>query len=122
VVVCIAALHGGVNIDGEWLKSPINSQLDINCLVTDLNANTQWVYQPPEGHDVAWVYVFEGQADVCGVYSQRGMQRIMELRGKTTDRRDSILTRLAALLLLDLFQTHVVDWDPLVRLATGCFA
>ena len=41
------------------LKSPIDAP-DMNYLVVSLKAAERWSYEPPEGHEVAWVAVHEG--------------------------------------------------------------
>jgi len=40
-------------------KSPIDAP-PMNYLVVSLRAGERWSYQPPEGHEVAWVAVHEG--------------------------------------------------------------
>jgi redox-sensitive bicupin YhaK (pirin superfamily) len=41
------------------LKSPIDAP-PMNYLVVTLKAGERWSYQPPQGHEVAWVAVHEG--------------------------------------------------------------
>jgi redox-sensitive bicupin YhaK (pirin superfamily) len=41
------------------MKSPIDAP-PMNYLVVSLKAGERWSYQPPEGHEVAWVAVHEG--------------------------------------------------------------
>ncbi len=48
------------------VASPITSHQDMNYLVLELQAGAAWHYEPPAGHDVAWAFVFEGQALVQG--------------------------------------------------------
>jgi redox-sensitive bicupin YhaK (pirin superfamily) len=40
-------------------KSPIELQ-GMNYLSVSLNEGERWTYEPPQGHDVAWVAVHEG--------------------------------------------------------------
>jgi redox-sensitive bicupin YhaK (pirin superfamily) len=44
--------HGG-------MKSPIDAP-PMNYLVVSLKAGERWSYEPPKGHEVAWVAVHEG--------------------------------------------------------------
>lgn len=46
--------------------SPIDSHQDMNYFVVRLGAGATWVYSPPAGHDVAWLVVFDGTAQVQG--------------------------------------------------------
>jgi redox-sensitive bicupin YhaK (pirin superfamily) len=44
------------------LKSPIEAP-PMNYLVVSLRAGERWAYVPPEGHEVAWIAVHEGQLE-----------------------------------------------------------
>ena len=44
---------------GNKLKSPIDAP-PMNYLVVSLKAGERWSYEPPKGHEVAWVAVHEG--------------------------------------------------------------
>ena len=45
-------------LDGA--RSPIVAPSSINYLHVELKAGEVWRYEPPEGHDVAWLAVYEG--------------------------------------------------------------
>ena len=56
--------HGPARVIlGEWgtARSPIQSPSPINYLQVQLRAGEVWHYDPPAGHDVAWVAVHEGR-------------------------------------------------------------
>jgi redox-sensitive bicupin YhaK (pirin superfamily) len=67
--------HGTVKVLlGQWTPadggppacSPIDSHQDMNYFVVRLGAGATWVYSPPADHDVAWLFVFDGTAQVQG--------------------------------------------------------
>ncbi|MBC7881414.1 MAG: pirin family protein [Anaerolineae bacterium] len=43
-------------------RSPIASPSSMNYLDVRLKAGEVWCYEPPQGHDVAWIAVYEGNA------------------------------------------------------------
>jgi len=49
----------GSNGNHNKMKSPIDAP-PMNYLVVSLKAGERWSYQPPEGHEVAWVAVHGG--------------------------------------------------------------
>lgn len=42
-----------------------------NYLHVHLKAGERWSYQPPEGHDVAWIAVYDGDLEVSGLVFNR---------------------------------------------------
>ena len=66
---CITLLLGQMPVGGDVLDNPIESHQDMNYFVLDLEANAQWRYMPPEHHDVAWAFVFQGAASVADTLS-----------------------------------------------------
>lgn len=46
------------------VRSPIKAPSSMNYLDVRLQAGEVWHYDPPEGHEVAWVSVFEGRVSV----------------------------------------------------------
>ena len=44
----------------EGIKSPIPAPANINYLDVQLAAGERWTYQPPHGHEVAWLAVSQG--------------------------------------------------------------
>ena len=54
-----------------FATSPIDSNQDINYFVVSLQLGASWRFQPPEHHDVAWVFPFEGTCTIQGSASSR---------------------------------------------------
>ena len=48
----------------QGVRSPINHPAAINCLSVTLAPGEHWRYQPPSGHDVAWMAVHRGAVKV----------------------------------------------------------
>ncbi len=44
-------------------RSPVHAPPSINYLHVKLQDGERWRYQPPPGHNVAWVFIYEGQID-----------------------------------------------------------
>ena len=44
-------------------RSPVQAPPSINYLHVKLQDGERWRYQPPAGHNVAWVFVYEGHID-----------------------------------------------------------
>jgi redox-sensitive bicupin YhaK (pirin superfamily) len=60
--------HGPVRVIlGEYggMKSPIPTP-PMTYLVVSLKGGERWTYQPPDGHDVAWIAVADGQLETSG--------------------------------------------------------
>lgn len=60
----------------DGLKSPIDAP-PMTYLVVTLNDGERWTYQPPPGHDVAWVAISDGALDTSSTIS-RGEVAIFE--------------------------------------------
>jgi redox-sensitive bicupin YhaK (pirin superfamily) len=61
------ASHGPARVIlGEYrgIRSPIVAPSSMNTLEVRLKAGETWRYEPPTGHDVAWVAVHRGRAQV----------------------------------------------------------
>ena len=67
----LTLLLGRLTANGQVISSPVNSHQDMNYLVLDLEAGANWIYTPPQGHDVAWAFVFEGAASIAGAITSR---------------------------------------------------
>ena len=55
--------HGPARVIlGEWggVRSPIPPPSPMNCLEVNLRGSEVWRYEPPPGHDVAWIAVHDG--------------------------------------------------------------
>ncbi|AXA94159.1 pirin family protein [Massilia sp. YMA4] len=71
--------------------SPIAPRAPINYLHVTLRDGETWRYQPPAGHDVAWVAVGRGAVDTAGttlerevaVFEQGSGELVFTARGKT---------------------------------------
>lgn len=82
-------------LEGEGAAhSPIQSHQDMNYLVVTLAAGASWRYEPPAGHDVAWAFVFEGQAMVQAEPSQRELLVFEEAAGAIEMRAGQETTRI----------------------------
>lgn len=57
--------------DAPLMRSPIESHQDMNYLVLTLEPGASWTYAVPPDHEIAWAFVFEGQARVQGEWSSR---------------------------------------------------
>jgi redox-sensitive bicupin YhaK (pirin superfamily) len=44
-------------------RSPVRAPESINYLHVKLQDGERWRYQPPVGHDIAWIFVYAGQVD-----------------------------------------------------------
>jgi redox-sensitive bicupin YhaK (pirin superfamily) len=64
---------------GALVHSPINTHQDMNYLIVELAAGASWHYTPPATHDVAWAFVFDGQALVQG---ERSHKELLVLSGQ----------------------------------------
>ena len=62
----LTLLLGRLTTNGQVMNSPVASHQEMNYFVLDLAANAGWTYTPPQGHDVAWAFVFEGAANILG--------------------------------------------------------
>lgn len=51
-------------------RSPIAAHHDMNYFVVTLEAGAVWRYSPPQGHDMAWAFGFEGEAVLQGKRSR----------------------------------------------------
>jgi redox-sensitive bicupin YhaK (pirin superfamily) len=60
----LTLLLGKLETEGGVMESPISSHQDMNYFVLELEAQSQWDYEPPVQHDVTWAFVFEGSAAV----------------------------------------------------------
>jgi redox-sensitive bicupin YhaK (pirin superfamily) len=69
----LTLLLGRLSADGQEIGSPVTSHQDMNYFVLDLQAQAGWRYTPPAGHDVAWAFVFEGEASIAGIPTSREM-------------------------------------------------
>jgi len=67
----VKVLLGALGEGADLARSPIPSHQDMNYLLVTLAAGASWRYEPPAAHDVAWAFVFEGQASVQAEASQR---------------------------------------------------
>jgi redox-sensitive bicupin YhaK (pirin superfamily) len=52
--------------DGVEAASPIRSLQDMTYLVLRLDAGRTWRHTPPQAHDVAWTFGFEGEPLING--------------------------------------------------------
>lgn len=73
-------LLGELQTEGPHGASPIESHQQMNCVVVSLEAGASWRYSPPAGHDVAWAFVFVGDARVQGQTVVRQLL-VMDARG-----------------------------------------
>ena len=72
-------------------SSPIEAPSPINYLHVQLKAGERWRYQPPAGHDVAWVFVHQGRLHAAGealsaelaVFNESGQAIEFEAEGDT---------------------------------------
>ena len=62
----IKVLLGSMNVGDTVQKSPINSHHAMDYFVVRLEAGAVWRYSPPQAHDVAWAFAFEGAAILQG--------------------------------------------------------
>jgi redox-sensitive bicupin YhaK (pirin superfamily) len=74
----LTLLLGRLTANGQVMSSPVNSHQDMNYFVLDLEAGANWIYTPPQGHDVAWAFVFEGAASIAGITTSREMMVLAE--------------------------------------------
>jgi len=58
--------------------SPIESPAPINYLAVDLKAGEAWVYETPDGHDVAWIAVHHGSLRANGETVEKGELALFE--------------------------------------------
>lgn len=72
----VRVLLGSLESGGIKKISPIHSFQDMNYFVLELQAGSAWTYIPPPLHTVAFAFVFEGQASVCG---QGGLETLLML-------------------------------------------
>lgn len=61
--------------------SPIESPAPINYLAVDLKADESWVYEAPDGHDVAWIAVHDGRLRANGEIVEKGELALFEPSG-----------------------------------------
>jgi redox-sensitive bicupin YhaK (pirin superfamily) len=47
-------------------ESPIDSHAQLNYLDVQLKAGDRWLYRTPRGHNVGWVFVYEGSLRIPG--------------------------------------------------------
>jgi redox-sensitive bicupin YhaK (pirin superfamily) len=59
------------NTNAPLMCSPIESHQDMNYLVLTLEPGAHWAYAVPPDHEIAWAFVFEGQARVQREWSSR---------------------------------------------------
>ncbi|MFY7867093.1 pirin family protein [Roseateles sp.] len=74
----VQVLLGEFSEAGVRAASPIPSHQAMNYGVLTLETGASWNYHPPEDHDVAWAFVFDGQARVQG---QDGKGQLLVLDG-----------------------------------------
>jgi len=80
------------------MKSPIDAP-PMNYLVVTLKAGERWSYEPPKGHEVAWVAVHEGVLRTPSPVSRRGAGDLRAVRGAdrfSRGRRYGVRARLRA--------------------------
>jgi redox-sensitive bicupin YhaK (pirin superfamily) len=73
-------------------KSPARAPAGVNYLDVRLKDGERWEYQPPAGHDVAWIYSYQGSLRAEGetvalkeiaVFEEGGSALRFEARGDT---------------------------------------
>ena len=69
----LKVLLGHHESDGTAVSSPIRSHQDMNYFVLSLDEAATWRYDPPAGHDIAWVFVFQGEASVNATAAGTGL-------------------------------------------------
>jgi len=47
-------------------RSAIETPIDANCYWVEFDAGREWEYQPPPGHDVAWIFAQKGELELNG--------------------------------------------------------
>ncbi|WP_420383885.1 pirin family protein [Novosphingobium sp.] len=62
----VKVLLGSMEDGAAVHSSPITSHHDMNYFVVGLEAGAVWRYSPPQAHDVAWIFAFEGAAILQG--------------------------------------------------------
>jgi redox-sensitive bicupin YhaK (pirin superfamily) len=62
----LLVLLGEMSALGFRSASPIESHQRMNYFVVSLDGDATWQFSPPEDHDVAWAFVFYGDAKVQG--------------------------------------------------------
>lgn len=62
--------------------SPIESPAPINYLAVDLKAGENWVFDTPQGHDVAWIAVHQGTVRANGKAVEKGELALFEESGE----------------------------------------
>lgn len=62
----VRVLLGEFERDGRLAASPIDPHQRMNYMVVRLDAGASWRYSPPSDYDVAWAFVFDGNAMVQG--------------------------------------------------------
>ena len=67
-------------IAGEYagVKSIIDSPLGMTYLHVSLKAGERWIYQPPEGHDVAWIASYQGTVVAASERVSKGEAIVFE--------------------------------------------
>ena len=67
-------------IAGEYagVKSIIDSPLGMTNLDVSLKAGERWIYQPPEGHDVAWIASHQGTVVAASERVSKGEAIVFE--------------------------------------------
>ncbi len=48
------------------VSSPIHPPRFVNCFDVSLAQSEQWTFEPPPGHEVAWLFVYQGEMTVSG--------------------------------------------------------
>jgi redox-sensitive bicupin YhaK (pirin superfamily) len=76
----VRVLLGSVETGHLRAASPIVSHQQMNYLVVTLAPGASWHYGPPGDHDVAWAFVFDGEARVQG-QSSRGDLMVLGAAG-----------------------------------------
>jgi redox-sensitive bicupin YhaK (pirin superfamily) len=72
----LLVLLGAAEAGGLRAASPITSHQQMNYLVVTLAPGASWRYTPPDAHDIAWAFVFDGEASVQG---QAGARELLVL-------------------------------------------
>lgn len=87
----------------KGLSSPIVSHQDMDYYAIEMQANSRWTHTASANHQVAWLYVYEGNAVVNGVDSQ---QQLMIFDGADTAGLIEVQTRAGAKLIFGSAVSH----------------
>jgi redox-sensitive bicupin YhaK (pirin superfamily) len=89
----LTLMLGQLLVNSKLSSSPIDSHQEMSYFVLDLIAHSEWNYAVPPDHDVAWAFVFEGDALVANTKSSRELL-VIEGEGHISFTSNSVAARI----------------------------